>query len=561
MTTRHNSNKIRTLLIEGFSDDELRRLCFDEFEPVFNQLARSTGKAEIVDLLLEYAKQKVQIETLLTWAKEHNAAKYQMYEPYVEITADPIPFADISVEPEETMPRVNDGLSAPANKEKSPRPLSVFLSYSIKDKRAVRQLYRRLKVEGIDPWFDEEKLLPGQEWKLVIRNAVRSSDIVIVCLSPTSVTKAGFVQEEIRFALDIADQQQEGTIFLIPLKLEKCQVPERLSRWQWVNLSEKPGYDKLLYALQRRAEEIGTFVPLALAPELPPSKISILRSWQAWLLIGGGLLLTVLILAWIGGTSQSTFSLTPMPTPMPSDTVLPVVASTPTSIPTSTSTPTSTPADTPKPSNAISLPTSTPTNTPTDTAIPTPTQTPTSIPNTPTSTTMPTPITIPAPTLTSSQVVLNVIPTITSTFSVTPIPTTLTEQFVLVKPSDGEIFFDKITFEWQWNGSVGSNQGFEVRVWRDSTIHWGAHNAVEDSQADKVQPLPNNTYRLEIGDIKSAEGVKGGSGLYQWTVALVEIYPTYKNLGSAYEATPRTFCIRECGKSSNGSGDGGAGIK
>ncbi len=133
------------------------------------------------------------------------------------------------------------------------RTLSVFLCHSSNDKPQVRELYKQLKSDQFDPWLDEEKLLPGQDWKQEISKAVRKADVVIVCLSRGSISKAGYVQKEITYALDIADEQPEGTIFLIPLKLEECEVPERLSRWHWVNFFEKSGYKRLLDALHMRA--------------------------------------------------------------------------------------------------------------------------------------------------------------------------------------------------------------------------------------------------------------------------------------------------------------------
>ena len=72
-----------------------------------------------------------------------------------------------------------------------------FLCHSSGDKTAVRNLYHRLQKDGIEPWLDEEKLLPGQDWQNEIIKAVRASDIVVVCLSRASTTKTGFVQKEI----------------------------------------------------------------------------------------------------------------------------------------------------------------------------------------------------------------------------------------------------------------------------------------------------------------------------------------------------------------------------
>jgi len=131
----------------------------------------------------------------------------------------------------------------------SPHRLRVFLCHASDDKPAVRNLYQRLKADGVEPWLDEEDLLPGQDWDLEISKAVRRSDMVIVCLSRAAVVKRGYVQKEIKQALDVADEQPEGTIFIIPLKLEECEAPGRLRRWQWVNLYEAGGYDKLKRAL------------------------------------------------------------------------------------------------------------------------------------------------------------------------------------------------------------------------------------------------------------------------------------------------------------------------
>jgi len=145
----------------------------------------------------------------------------------------------------------------PAVSTELPRQLRVFLCHASGDKPTVRDLYRRLRSDGIALWLDEEDLLPGQDWRLEIPKAVRSSDVVIICLSSRAVTKAGYFQKEIKYALDVADEQPEGTIFLIPLRLEECEVPESLGRWQWVDLFREAGYERLLCALGARAKSLG----------------------------------------------------------------------------------------------------------------------------------------------------------------------------------------------------------------------------------------------------------------------------------------------------------------
>ncbi len=141
------------------------------------------------------------------------------------------------------------------------RPLKVFLCHASEDKRNVRAIYRRLIDGKIDAWLDEEKLLPGQDFDFEIRKAIRASDVIVVVLSEKSVAKEGYVQKEIRRALDVAEEKPDGTIFVIPARLDGCDVPERLKHWQWVNLYESGSYEKLIKALENRAEQIGALLP------------------------------------------------------------------------------------------------------------------------------------------------------------------------------------------------------------------------------------------------------------------------------------------------------------
>jgi len=143
------------------------------------------------------------------------------------------------------------------------RPIRVFLCHASNDKPSVRRLYKKLKEDNINVWFDEETLLPGQDWDAEIQKAVRLSDVVIICLSNKSVTKEGYVQKEIKIALDVSDEKPEGTIFIVPVRLEDCNVPERIKRWQWMNLYSSMGeisnieYKKLLSALEMRSLQLG----------------------------------------------------------------------------------------------------------------------------------------------------------------------------------------------------------------------------------------------------------------------------------------------------------------
>ena len=74
--------------------------------------------------------------------------------------------------------------------------MKVFLCHSSADKPAVRKIYRRLLSDGFLPWLDEEKVLPGQDWQYEIKTAVKESDVVVVCLSRSSISKTGYIHKE-----------------------------------------------------------------------------------------------------------------------------------------------------------------------------------------------------------------------------------------------------------------------------------------------------------------------------------------------------------------------------
>ena len=129
----------------------------------------------------------------------------------------------------------------------------VFLSHAIEDKPQVHELYCQLKGHGFTPWLDSEDLLGGQDWDGEIQKAVRSTDIVAVCLSPRSVTKTGYFQKEIPIALDAADHHPDGQIYIVPVRLCPCEIPTRLKRWHAVDLFADGGLSKLERSLLTRS--------------------------------------------------------------------------------------------------------------------------------------------------------------------------------------------------------------------------------------------------------------------------------------------------------------------
>jgi ribosome-binding protein aMBF1 (putative translation factor) len=90
---------------------------------------------------------------------------------------------------------------------------------------------------GIDPWLDEDELRGGREWEPAIREALRSCSHFIALISHASVQKTGFVQREMRQALELLEYRPPGDVFVIPVRLDHAEPRhERLRRLHWIDL-------------------------------------------------------------------------------------------------------------------------------------------------------------------------------------------------------------------------------------------------------------------------------------------------------------------------------------
>jgi hypothetical protein len=144
------------------------------------------------------------------------------------------------------------------NYELLARRLRVFICHSKYDKPKAQELHDKLKDDGIDVWMDNERLIGGNDWELEIEKEIKDSHVVLTLFSENSVSQTGYVQKEIEIALDYAKHHPEGDIFLVPVRLDNCEIPFRISkRFQWVNLFEHDGYEKLLRALSEKGKRLG----------------------------------------------------------------------------------------------------------------------------------------------------------------------------------------------------------------------------------------------------------------------------------------------------------------
>ena len=131
--------------------------------------------------------------------------------------------------------------------------IQIFLAHASEDKPAVFELYDRLKAAGYKPWLDKKDLIPGQNWRTEIPNAIKNSQFFIACLSQKSITKEGYVQIEFKLALSKYAEMPPQVIYIIPLRLNDCNIPDlrqeeygvNLRDLHWLDYWEKDGFEQI----------------------------------------------------------------------------------------------------------------------------------------------------------------------------------------------------------------------------------------------------------------------------------------------------------------------------
>lgn len=121
----------------------------------------------------------------------------------------------------------------------------VFLSYARFDEEKAERLYGALTSASFRPWMDKHNLLGGENWPAVIEREIPTSDFVILCLSQRSCEKRGYFRAEIGLALRKLNELLNSDIYLIPVRLEECEIPQELSHLNYIDLFVEGGLANL----------------------------------------------------------------------------------------------------------------------------------------------------------------------------------------------------------------------------------------------------------------------------------------------------------------------------
>lgn len=136
----------------------------------------------------------------------------------------------------------------------------VFISYAQADKDVAQQIADDLRGAGLSVWFDEWALETGDSIRTQIEEGVRACDLLLVLLSPSSVS-SDWVRMEWTAAL--SRELDARAVTVIPAIIKDCDVPAILASRKYLDLRTdfKGG-------LQRLIQQLG------IVPEIDFSKLT-----------------------------------------------------------------------------------------------------------------------------------------------------------------------------------------------------------------------------------------------------------------------------------------------
>lgn len=103
-----------------------------------------------------------------------------------------------------------------------------FISYVREDKDAVNRIASALKAADVPVWTDKTKLTPGQNWQVVIRRAIQRNALAFIAVfsSNSQARSATYQNEELLLAVEQLRQHPPGRVWLIPVRLDECELPD-----------------------------------------------------------------------------------------------------------------------------------------------------------------------------------------------------------------------------------------------------------------------------------------------------------------------------------------------
>jgi len=135
---------------------------------------------------------------------------------------------------------------------------TVFISYASPDRDRVLPFAAWLEKQGFDVWIDCQRLKPGQHWNFEVTRALDKATFVLAFISKLSFDRRGYLQRELKLALDRLTEKLIDDIYLIPVLLDdNVEIPTQLRALQAVRASNPQCREQIAGALHHQLTRLG----------------------------------------------------------------------------------------------------------------------------------------------------------------------------------------------------------------------------------------------------------------------------------------------------------------
>jgi small GTP-binding protein len=133
-------------------------------------------------------------------------------------------------------------------------PFDAFLSYSSKDRDAVRAVAERLRSDGVRVWFDEREVRAGDSWDSKTEEGLESSRVLVLFMSANAFG-SDWVELE-RQTMRFRDPSNRERRF-VAVRLDGAKIKDSLEKTSYVDLRDEDGkqYRALLELCRKSARE------------------------------------------------------------------------------------------------------------------------------------------------------------------------------------------------------------------------------------------------------------------------------------------------------------------
>jgi hypothetical protein len=98
--------------------------------------------------------------------------------------------------------------------------------------------------------MDVHSIKGGENWFRAISKAIDECEIFLAILSNNSVSRRGVIQKELKKAMDKWEEMLPDDIYIIPVRIDDCPIPDLLKHIQVLSWDSGKGENKLLEAIR-----------------------------------------------------------------------------------------------------------------------------------------------------------------------------------------------------------------------------------------------------------------------------------------------------------------------